>query len=267
MYMSRLDSLGLLLKDIYPCKLVLFFPSFADIKPPFNLQAGFDIRCIHLFNILFTAFVMNSYQMIFEMAVLRKLSLAHRTLKWPLTSVGLQVPFQLVRPRKRFLTHVTFEGFLAIMDTHMVFDFIFTEETLHTSHSYCFSIIWVCMWHFSLSFREKLASQNSHWNGFSIEWVCMWSLSLSFRENLVSQMSHLNGFSLECVCLWYFSLSFREKLASQNSHWNGFSIECVCMWFLSLSFRKKQVWQISHLKGIAFLLLIDLTEAMPYLPE
>ena len=50
--MSRLDSLGLLLKDIYPCKLVLFFPSFADIKPPFNLQAGFDIRCIHLFNIL-----------------------------------------------------------------------------------------------------------------------------------------------------------------------------------------------------------------------
>ena len=53
--MSRLDSLGLLLKDIYPCKLVLFFPSFADIKPPFNLQAGFDIRCIHLFNILFPA--------------------------------------------------------------------------------------------------------------------------------------------------------------------------------------------------------------------
>ena len=52
--MSRLDSLGLLLKDIYPCKLVLFFPSFADIKPPFNLQAGFDIRCIHLFNILCT---------------------------------------------------------------------------------------------------------------------------------------------------------------------------------------------------------------------
>ena len=126
--MSRLDSLGLLLKDIYPCKLVLFFPSFADIKPPFNLQAGFDIRCIHLFNILFTAFVMNSYQMIFEMAVLRKISLAHRTLKWPLTSVGLQVPFQLVRPRKRFLTHVTFEGFLARMDTHVVFDFIFTGE-------------------------------------------------------------------------------------------------------------------------------------------
>ena len=57
--MSRLDSLGLLLKDIYPCKLVLFFPSFADIKPPFNLQAGFDIRCIHLFNILWPTKFMN----------------------------------------------------------------------------------------------------------------------------------------------------------------------------------------------------------------
>ena len=52
MYRSRLDSLGLLLKNIYPFKLVLFFPSFADIKPPFNLQEGFGIRGIHLFNIL-----------------------------------------------------------------------------------------------------------------------------------------------------------------------------------------------------------------------
>ena len=43
MYRSRLDSLGLLLKNIYPCK---FFPSLEDmyIKPPFNFQAGFDIK-------------------------------------------------------------------------------------------------------------------------------------------------------------------------------------------------------------------------------
>ena len=63
--MSRLDSLGLLLKDIYPCKLVLFFPSFADIKPPFNLQAGFDIRCIHLFNILY-GYVQNVYPYLYS---------------------------------------------------------------------------------------------------------------------------------------------------------------------------------------------------------